>query len=120
MFDLGVNLRELRRSRKWTQKRLAEMLNVSEASISKYESNLAAPPIEILRGYAALFKVSMDELLGNQSKGVVSLQGLTDEQASVIQELADLFKQENINSENIPIRAYAVLGKIAMEMQKLN
>lgn len=120
MFDLGVNLRNLRKSRNWTQKRLSEMLNVSEASISKYEGNLAAPPIDTLRAYAALFKISLDELLGNQNKGTISLQGLTAEQADVIQELVNTFKQDNVNSENIPMKTYAVIGKIAMEIQKLN
>ena len=119
MFDLGINLRKLRKSRNWTQKRLSELLNISEASISKYESNIAAPPIDTLRAYAVLFKVSMDELLGNQSQGVLSLQGLTDEQKEVICKLAEVFKNPPRNADDIADASYNVMGRIITEMHKL-
>ena len=120
MFDLGMNLRELRKSKNWTQKRLSELLNISEASISKYEGNIATPPIDTLRAYAVLFKISMDELLGNQSKGMLSLQGLTDSQIEVILKLADTFKNPAHSITNdIPDTSYSVIGRIAMEIYKL-
>ena len=120
VFDLGMNLRNLRKSKNWTQKRLSELLNISEASISKYEGNIATPPIDTLRAYAALFKISMDELLGNQNKGTLSLQGLTDSQIEVIRQLADTFKNPMHSiSDELPESSYNVIGHVAMEIYKL-
>ena len=120
VFDLGMNLRNLRKSKNWTQKRLSELLSISEASISKYEGNIATPPIDTLRAYAALFKISMDELLGNQNKGTLSLQGLTDSQIEVIRQLADTFKNPTHSvSDELPESSYNVIGHVAMEIYKL-
>ena len=118
MFELGMKLRELRKGKKWTQKRLSELLSISEASISKYEGNLAAPPIELLRSYATLFNISMDELLGVQPSGNLSLHGLTEEQVAILKSLADAFKTSNhIETSQ---ETYALIGKIAVEIARLN
>ena len=116
MYDLGMKLRELRKSKKLTQKRLPELLDISEASISKYEGNLAAPSIEILRAYAALFNISMDELLGNQRDNSVSLHGLTDEQSEIVASLVELFR--NINTSIVSQKFDSIIGKIVIELCK--
>ena len=118
MFDLGMKLKELRKNKKMTQKKLADILNVSEASISKYEGNLAVPPIDTLKAYSAFFKISLDELLGNQKKEVISLYGLTQEQTYVVRELTETFR--NCNADAFRDDLYAVIGKIAMELYKTN
>lgn len=117
MFDLGANLKNLRKSKGWTQKRLAELLDVSEASISKYESNIAAPPIEILRSYAQLFKVSLDELLDNQGSSQLSLGGLTTAQICVIKQLADTFRHSSLSQTELSqTDPYHVIGCIAEQI----
>ena len=112
MFDLGMNLRNLRKKKKWTQKHLADMLHVSEASVCKYESNMTAPTIDTLRSYSALFNVSMDELLGMEHKGTLPLHGLTDEQADILRELRETFRG---GSE---MNAYEVIGRAAVEIAR--
>ena len=112
MFDLGITLRDLRRKKKWTQKRLADMLNLSEAAISKYECNISEPPIDTLRSYSALFNVSMDELLGMERGGTLSLYGLTDEQSEILKQLCEVFKGMGAES------AFEVIGKAAVEVAK--
>ena len=112
MFDLGMNLRNLRKKKKWTQKHLADMLHVSEASVCKYESNMTAPTIDTLRSYSALFNVSMDELLGMEHKGTLPLYGLTDEQAAILRELRETFRG---GSE---MNAYEVIGRAAVEIAR--
>lgn len=37
MYDFGVKLRELRLNKSMTQKRLANLIEVTETAISKYE-----------------------------------------------------------------------------------
>ncbi len=115
MFDLGLKLRELRKKKKWTQKRLGELLDISEASISKYESNIASPSIDILRAYAVLFNISMDELLGNDIEKRVSLKGLNDEQEEIIKKLVDVFRESKETNDK---ESYYTIGKIAVEIAK--
>ena len=64
MYDLGALIRSLRKERKITQKKLGEMLDVTEGTISKYEANTMTPPFETLRSIASIFNVSMDTLCG--------------------------------------------------------
>lgn len=47
------NLKALRRSRRLNQQELAELLHISQASISKYEMGLVEPDIYIIKQIAA-------------------------------------------------------------------
>ena len=58
MYDLGALIRSLRKERNITQKKLGEMLDVTEGTISKYEANTMTPPFETLRSIASIFNVS--------------------------------------------------------------
>ena len=57
VYDLGALIRSLRKERKITQKKLGEMLDVTEGTISKYEANTMTPPFETLRSIASIFNV---------------------------------------------------------------
>lgn len=84
MYDLGALIRSLRKERKITQKKLGEMLNVTEGTISKYEANTMTPPFETLRSIASIFNVSMDTLCGMKHQGTLSTHGLTEAQAETV------------------------------------
>ena len=71
MYDLGALIRSLRKERKITQKKLGEMLDVTEGTISKYEANTMTPPFETLRSIASIFNVSMDTLCGMKHQGTL-------------------------------------------------
>lgn len=49
-----------------TQNEVADILNVSSATISKYESGTLEPNIESLKRLAELFEISVDELLNDE------------------------------------------------------
>lgn len=97
-FDFGATLRELRKQKGYTQKRLAEVLNVSETTISKYESNTAIPPFETIATIAAWFNVSLDTLAGNNPPNNISLHGLTNQQAELIKDLIKIYTHEKITT----------------------
>ena len=66
---LGRKIRELRRGKDWTQEQLADFLNVSYQSVSKWETGTAIPDLSFVIPLARLFGVSTDEFLGfDQSK----------------------------------------------------
>jgi len=66
---IGKKIRELRRAKDMTQEQLADYLNISYQSVSKWETGTAAPDLTFVIPLARLFGVSTDELLGfEQSK----------------------------------------------------
>lgn len=66
--SLGLRIRELRKQRKWTQKELANKLDLQFPQLNKYECGMHAPPIEKLVELAEIFNTTVDYLLtGNRS-----------------------------------------------------
>ncbi len=57
-------IRNLREKHNYTQKRLAELLHVSQATYSRYESGALDIPIQALILLADFYEVSVDYLLG--------------------------------------------------------
>ena len=64
-ITIGENIRRLRRSRGMTQEQLAEILNISNAAVSKWERGDSFPDITMLFPIADYFGISVDELMGH-------------------------------------------------------
>lgn len=63
--SLANNIKEERIKKRWSQTKLAELVNVNSAStIGNWESGIAAPDCEKLSFLADIFQVSTDYLLG--------------------------------------------------------
>lgn len=60
---LSEKIINLRKSRGWSQEELAERLNVSRQSVSKWESGISNPDLDKIVAMSALFGVSTDYLL---------------------------------------------------------
>lgn len=67
-MDLGNNLKTLRKSKNLTQEELAECLNLSPQTISKWENNLSMPDISMLPILADYYGISVDSLLSYDAK----------------------------------------------------
>lgn len=63
-LNISDNIMRLRRNKKMTQEQLAEFIGVTKASVSKWENSQSAPDILLLPKLAALFNVTVDELIG--------------------------------------------------------
>lgn len=61
-MELGNKIALLRQKAKLTQKQLADELNISAQSVSKWENLVAMPEITLLPKLAEIFGVSIDEL----------------------------------------------------------
>ena len=57
-------IRDLREDRDLTQTQMAEMLNLSQSTYSRYESGVLDIPSSVLISLAKFHKVSVDYLLG--------------------------------------------------------
>ena len=64
MNNLGTKIKELRVAENLTQEKLAEELNVSFQSISRWENGISTPDISLIPVIARYFGVSTDHLFG--------------------------------------------------------
>ena len=62
---LEENIRAMRREKGLTQEQLAEVMGVSTASVSKWETGMAAPELSMLAALADYFEMSIDALIGH-------------------------------------------------------
>ena len=116
MYDFGLNLRELRLNKSMTQKRLANLIEVSETAISKYEVNGAYPPLDKLRALSAVLGVSLDELCGTQARETASLYNLTKNQEQLVRDLIEEFRRSNERlNKKLTAEQYELIGKITAE-----
>ena len=65
-MEFHEKLQELRKNRGLTQEELAELLYVSRAAISKWESGRGYPSIDSLKEISKYFSVSIDDLLSGE------------------------------------------------------
>ena len=63
----GQRLKQLRKSKGWTQTQLASRVKVTQQVIASYEADKKRPSISRLLELAALFDVSVDEIIGGKS-----------------------------------------------------
>lgn len=62
-IKIGDSIYRLRKSKQITQEQLGEYVGVSKGAISKWESGVSYPDIEMLPVLARFFSISIDELL---------------------------------------------------------
>jgi len=62
-MSIGKNLQFLRRMRRMTQEELADQLNVSRQTVSKWELDAACPEIDKVIELCELFSCQMDQLI---------------------------------------------------------
>lgn len=63
-FSIGENIKLFRKAKDITQEQLAEMLNVSSQSVSRWELGICYPDMELLPMLAEIFEITVDKLLG--------------------------------------------------------
>jgi transcriptional regulator with XRE-family HTH domain len=64
MKIIGERLRDLRMEARYSQKQIANLCNTTQATIGRYETDVAEPPLERLLWYADFFNVSLDYIFG--------------------------------------------------------
>ena len=70
-MELGKQIYELRKKASLSQEQLAEKVGVSRQTISKWELGETAPDIKQAQILSQIFNISLDELAGNDTKGVI-------------------------------------------------
>ena len=61
---LAQNIRSFRKRMGLTQEQLAERLNITLGTVSKWERGTSEPALPYLMGLAEIFRVSVDAMIG--------------------------------------------------------
>ena len=71
---LGDKLMEVRKKHGYSQQEIADMLSVSRQTISNWESGQGAPALDKACELARIYKISLDELVGNEVRSMAENQ----------------------------------------------
>lgn len=90
---LSVRLKELRTSKNMTQAQVAQVVGVTRAVISAYETDIRQPSYDVLVRLALLYGVTTDYLLCIEGKRYIDISDLSDREAAAVYEMVSLFTQ---------------------------
>ncbi len=110
MDYLGENLKYLRKTNGLTQEELAGKLNIKRSAIGAYEEGRATPKISVLQQLASLFRISIDNLVGQSFKetGIPELSNNTDIHGKNIRIITAVVNKENKEHITlVPVKACA-------------
>ena len=68
MESFGQRFLRLRKEKKLTQEDIAKKLNITAQSVSKWENDNSYPDVALLVDIATIFNITVDELLGKETK----------------------------------------------------
>lgn len=102
MVKIGRFLAILRREKSLTQEQLGEQLGVTNKTISRWETGVYLPPVEMLLEMSKFYDVSLNELLAGErlttatycAKAEENLQAALRESAFSVQEKAVFFRKK--------------------------
>lgn len=95
--NLGNKLKSARIQNNLSRKVIAQRIGVSVSMVGLYESDVRQPSLPILIKLAAIYKVSVDYLLGTETnkKNILYLDGLTSKQIEALKMTAECFRNLN-------------------------
>ena len=67
-MNIAENIKRLRKQHNLSQEQLAEKLNVSRQSVSKWESGLAYPEMDKVLQICKMYNVNIDDLFNQDGK----------------------------------------------------
>ena len=94
---IGDRLAELRKQNQYTQKELAQKLNVSQQIISNIERGQTEPDIDFLRDTADLYNISLDQLIGRD------ISGIEKDSDSIEQQIMDIIKRMDNTEKDLSL-----------------
>lgn len=114
--NFSENLRRLRKAKDIKQEALAEAMNVSRQTVSKWENGTAMPDFKKLNALAEYFGVTMDELLGfsNDKNNNDNINDYTKEYINELITLENMQSSEKIKELYKKLKTCAVIFCVAL------
>ena len=115
-ITIGKRIATLRREKNLKQDDLAQMLEVSPQSVSKWENDQTCPDISLLPKLAKILGVSVDELLSGKQElqPVVTL--VPEDQRKDIKDMVLRIVVDSADGEKVRVNLPMALVQLAMEM----
>lgn len=100
MNIIGKNIKKLREGEKLNQKELAKALNISNTTLSQYETGQRTPSDDIKIKIAEFFNVSLDYLLGrtdvrNPEDKNKALEKLAHKEIETVEDALEIIKYQD-------------------------
>lgn len=105
-IKIGRFLKELRNEKKLTQEQMAEQLNVSGRSISRWETGSNMPDIGMLVELAEFFEVSISEIIDGERKS----EKMNQEEKETLLKVADYSE----NERNVLMKRVLIISMIGL------
>ena len=99
-----MNLVNHRKNKKITQQEMADILGIKRTTYASYEQDLSAPDIETLKKISQFFRVSIDELVGNDISPFISVANFSDEQKANLYLIEKLSPKNNLIANGYLLR----------------
>jgi len=93
-IKIGSFLKELRKEKGLTQEQLAEELNVSNRSVSRWETGNNMPDLSMLIALAEYYDVDVREIIDGERKS----ESMNEEMKDTLQKVADYNENLNVKS----------------------
>ncbi len=115
-MNFSENLRRLRKSKDIKQEALAEAMNVSRQTVSKWENGTAMPDFKKLNALAEYFGVTIDELLGfsNDKNNNDNINDYTKEYINELITLENMQSSKKIKELYKKLKTCAVIFCVAL------
>lgn len=111
MLDFGERLKYLRNERGYTQNYLAKKMDVSQNTIVRWENGYKSPTKDHLIKLADLLHVSLDYLVGIDTKRSIVVEDITQDQINVLNRLILEF-QTRKNGTGLTQRQVEILNDV--------
>ena len=92
-LNIGDTIKYLRKEKDITQEQLAEKINVSGRTVSRWETGSNMPDISLLAELAEFYDVSIPEIIDGERKS----ENMNEEVKEVAEKLSDYAGEEKIN-----------------------
>ena len=88
-------IKALREGCGWTQSELAKRLGITRSSVNAWEMGLSVPSTQYIVELVNLFKISSDFLLGIDSRILVDISDLREDEQAAILSLVNCFQKKD-------------------------
>lgn len=92
---INERIKMLREQYNYSQSDLAKKLNIARTSVLAWENQTSVPSMKHIIAMSKLFRISTDYLLEVDNKRTLSLDGLSEEEISIICSLLNYFDSKN-------------------------
>lgn len=102
---IGQFLRELRTEKKLTQEQFAEIIGMTNRSISRWENGVNMPDFDVLIQIAEYFDVSIEEILDGERR----TSSMDNETEETLLKVADYNNSENMIFSKIAVTGHFLI-----------